>query len=261
MGPKLKMAVFLLATCLLGLALGMAAPNPDAAGIDQALQDCTCDRIVQWTVYDADTLKNCKIYCGHRSTIDAPYIRIAGYDAWEVSRRRRTVNVTDAEIERGKQATSEFAAMLDQAAAVLLTEPPKRDPYGRNGGYLRLLQPDGTIILLESYAIAHGWDRTVDEQDKPRSNVRQTSLRVAVMDAAFQIGDVVAWRSGGALLVGVVSGVRSFGGGTWYDVVAASGRRLCLPAGMLVAPIGHVCSSAPTLAWSTVSLPPPPTPS
>lgn len=81
---------------------------------------------------------------------------------------------------------------------------------------------------------------------EPAKKTQQTPSQaatkaVAASRPAYQPGDVVAWRSGGALAVGVVSAARSFGGETMYDVVAASGRRLRLPSWMLVAPIGHIC--------------------
>lgn len=55
------------------------------------------------------------------------------YDAWEISRRRKTVKVDEAEIAKGERATADLQQLLDSAQRVYVLPPAGkgRDPYGR----------------------------------------------------------------------------------------------------------------------------------
>lgn len=57
-------------------------------------------------------------------------VRAFGYDAWEVTKTRQTVNVTDAEIVKGKAARDDLLALI-QAGELWLEDSGERDPYGR----------------------------------------------------------------------------------------------------------------------------------
>ena len=63
-------------------------------------------------------------------TIRDKTIRAADFDAWELSRARRTVNVTGVEIERGKRAKAALEELFAQGTPYA-TDTGKQDVYGR----------------------------------------------------------------------------------------------------------------------------------
>ena len=56
-------------------------------------------------------------------------IRMVDYDAWESSKIRRSVNVTDEEVRKGKLETIDLREHL--RGKVLMISPKGRDHYGR----------------------------------------------------------------------------------------------------------------------------------
>ena len=85
-------------------------------------------------------------------------VRMQGYDAWEISKKRKTVRVTDAEIERGKAAREALVQILSAAEAVYLTPSDRHDPYGRLTAYVSLLY-DGQLIEVSEWMREHGHTR------------------------------------------------------------------------------------------------------
>jgi endonuclease YncB( thermonuclease family) len=81
-------------------------------------------------ITDGDTFK-CDIALGFDTVIEDQAVRINAYDAWETSRRRQTVKITDAELAKGMQAKAALANLLHHADHVGLVEVKGRDPYGR----------------------------------------------------------------------------------------------------------------------------------
>jgi endonuclease YncB( thermonuclease family) len=81
------------------------------------------------SVHDADTIS---------ATIHLPFgvdlpdrpLRAFGYDAWEVSRIRQTIYVSDDEIKKGLKARNEFNDLL-KTGKLFVEETNQRDPYGR----------------------------------------------------------------------------------------------------------------------------------
>ena len=83
------------------------------------------------TVHDADTF-TADIDLGFGLTYKNQSCRLYNFDAWEVSRTRTSVTVTDAEIIRGKQARDVLRRMLAEAKTVMVvSRKPVREKYGR----------------------------------------------------------------------------------------------------------------------------------
>lgn len=85
-------------------------------------------------VHDADSPK-VTIHLPFGVDLPNRTIRAVGYDAWEVSKVRRTVVVTDAEIKRGKYARDELAKLIAQGT-LYVQEAAQLDPYGRTNAVL-----------------------------------------------------------------------------------------------------------------------------
>lgn len=81
-------------------------------------------------ITDGDTFK-CDIALGFDVVLHDQSVRIKGFDAWESTRRRRTVRVTERELGKGLEAKAALANLLHHAEHVGLVEADGRDPYGR----------------------------------------------------------------------------------------------------------------------------------
>ena len=103
------------------------------------------------TVYDGDTLVDCDIDLGFNVTLRQQDVRLLGFDAAEVSRVRRGIVITEAEIALGKQARDELREMLVDGQPYLAPPPhgDKADPFGRQHGYLYVLIGDEWIDVAE----------------------------------------------------------------------------------------------------------------
>ena len=88
-------------------------------------------------VLDGDTLR-ATISLGYDTYIKKD-VRCLYYDAWEISKHRRTVEVTDEEIIKGKVAQVELEKLIKSADRVYI-EPgkPLFDSYGRVLGKLMI---------------------------------------------------------------------------------------------------------------------------
>lgn len=149
--------VLLLVVCLVGVVGGFSEGKAAESERPIDLTVATMNRVYVLEVIDGDTIRG-NIDLGYDVRLMDQRIRLEGFDAWEVSRIRQTVEVTDEEIIKGKKARSELARLIDDAEAVLL-QGEKRGAYGRIEGYLRLVQPSGPTLSVEGYMIEHGHDR------------------------------------------------------------------------------------------------------
>lgn len=91
-------------------------------------------------------------------TLTDQSVRMQGFDAWEVTRTRQTVRVTDAEIERGKAARDALKRLLETADAVYLSPADERDPYGRLPAFV-VVWYDGKLIEVSAWMTEHGHAR------------------------------------------------------------------------------------------------------
>ncbi len=81
-------------------------------------------------VIDGDTLE-ADIDLPMRVTLRQEMIRCTDYDAWESSKRRRSVNVTDEEVVKGKKATEALKSLIASGQLMVQLEEDDRDVYGR----------------------------------------------------------------------------------------------------------------------------------
>lgn len=113
-----------IATLLVGIFAAeheeIPAPHPDVVR-QYELTDIA--------VIDGDTIR-ADIPLGFGVVLDDVTIRFADYDAWESSKRRRSVRVTDEEVERGKEAT-DFLKRRIAGGIAIREHTPARDRYGR----------------------------------------------------------------------------------------------------------------------------------
>lgn len=115
-------------------------------------------------VLDADTVKG---------SIHLPFggllmtnrsIRAHGYDAWETSRRRRVLNLTEEqwqlEIQRGQKARKELVELLNGGRLYVSPIPQVEDidPYDRVDARW-LIVKDGVPCKVEDVAQQKGWVR------------------------------------------------------------------------------------------------------
>ena len=104
------------------LFLLVSTPKPPGAEGAQPLSEIT--------VMDGDTLR-ADIDLGYGVTLKHQTVRMMGFDAWEISKHRQTITVTDDEIVKGNLAKAALTKMIDDAKTVEARESGKKDPYGR----------------------------------------------------------------------------------------------------------------------------------
>lgn len=103
-------------------------------------------------LHDGDTITRGSIDLGWGRSLtigpdgESPGIRAFGYDAWEVTRGRRTVEVTEAEITKGLKARDELSGLI-QSGQLYAEDPGERDPYGRVSAILWVKQGQRWIYL------------------------------------------------------------------------------------------------------------------
>ena len=101
-------------------------------------------------VLDGDTVEG-TIELGFGVQLASQSIRCLGYDAWESSKRRRSVKVTDEEVVKGKLA-SKYMEDLVKGPVWVVPGKRERDNYGRVRGELYVLvdgKPVGVADLME----------------------------------------------------------------------------------------------------------------
>jgi endonuclease YncB( thermonuclease family) len=98
-------------------------------------------------VKDGDTLALDYVQLPWKTGLVAVDLRCAGYDAWEITHKRKSVSVSGSEIEKGKQAKYFLEELVeDTIQAYLKPEQPEFDCYGRLLGYLYLTLRNGTTV-------------------------------------------------------------------------------------------------------------------
>lgn len=79
---------------------------------------------------DGDTIVG-SIHFPWGVTLRDQTIRAATFDAWESARYRRTVEITDEELRKGRRATEALSDLLDSGRLYVSPVRPERDAYGR----------------------------------------------------------------------------------------------------------------------------------
>lgn len=123
-------------------------------------------RLTVAKVYDGDTI-TADVALGFQVTLSAQSIRLGGYDAWEISRTRQTVQVTDEEIERGRLAKAVLAELLGKHPdrVYLKPEGSGRGAYNRLTGRVVIYPRSGPEIDVAEYMKARGHDRGTEETE------------------------------------------------------------------------------------------------
>jgi endonuclease YncB( thermonuclease family) len=117
----------------------------------------TCEVLHNTRVIDGDTIQ-ADICLGAGVYIENETIRLVGFDAWEATKRRRSVDVTDDEVAKGEKAKDALDSLIGNGGTRILA-CEGRDVYGRILGRLFVVQDDGTIVDIAARMIAGGHDR------------------------------------------------------------------------------------------------------
>lgn len=108
-------------------------------------------------VHDADTLTDGVIRLPFSAAIAGRSIR-ADYDAWEITKGRQTVKVSDEEIVKGKAARDALVELL-KTSTLYISELPKGadvDPYDRVDAVWWVRSADGRVSRVGDWARAGG---------------------------------------------------------------------------------------------------------
>lgn len=105
-------------------------------------------------VIDGDTIR-ADIRLGYDVVLARQTIRADNYDAWEKSRARRTVDVTDEEIAAGKRAAADLAELVRTAQHVWLVPGEGREPHGRRLGHWIIDTAEGEEIDVGPWMRRH----------------------------------------------------------------------------------------------------------
>lgn len=146
---------------LLGLLLAAATLMGEEPAVPIKELPPILNRIDNIRVKDGDTIQ-ADIYLGFDVILTDQSIRCLDYDAWEASKRRRSVRVTDKEVEKGLEA-KEFLVSLSEENTLYVEENEKRsrDNYGRILGRVFLVSPEKGLRSLSVIMKAEGHDRNV----------------------------------------------------------------------------------------------------
>jgi endonuclease YncB( thermonuclease family) len=102
------------------------------------------------SIHDADTLR-VNVLLPFGITLRDKSIRAFGYDAWEVSRTRQTVKVTENEIVKGKAARAALAKLIE-TGTLYVVDSTAADPYGRTSAWLYVRRKDdGRFVSVAAY--------------------------------------------------------------------------------------------------------------
>ena len=85
-------------------------------------------------IIDGDTIE-ASIDLPWDITIRKQSIRFLEFDAWEISRRRQGVDITDAELIKGQKAADDLKEILDTAYEITI-RGSERDSFGRILAYV-----------------------------------------------------------------------------------------------------------------------------
>lgn len=110
-------------------------------------------RCTDVVILDGDSVR-ADISLGFGVVLPDRVIRAAGMDAWESSRHRRTVVVTDDELSRGRLATAALAGLV-QSGSLYAVDSGRRDPYGRLSAYLWVYR-GGEWIEVKAFMASGG---------------------------------------------------------------------------------------------------------
>ena len=115
-----------------------AAADPPACYVECAVT----------SIHDGDTI-TVDVLFPWGVTLRDQSVRMAGFDAPEITRTRRTVRVTADELRRGAKARDALQGLIESADAVYLSPAAKRDPYGRLPAFVHVWFEGKLISVAE----------------------------------------------------------------------------------------------------------------
>ena len=114
-------------------------------------------------VLDGDTVEG-TISLGWDVQLSKQVVRCLSYDAWESSKRRRSVKVTDEEVQKGKLA-AEYMRELSEGGVWVREGKRSRDNYGRILGELYVAR-EGKLYEVADLMRAAGHCRVDPDKAK-----------------------------------------------------------------------------------------------
>lgn len=168
-------AVFVGLPLLCGYMLADITPLPQNAPTlappqvtlgQEIVSQRTCEVLHNSRVIDGDTIQ-ADIHLGAGVLIENETIRLSGLDAWERTKRRRTVDVSDSEVTKGERATESLDSLIGNGGTRILA-CEGRDVYGRILGRLYVVKDDGSIVDVAREMIARNHDRTTKPDGSKR---------------------------------------------------------------------------------------------
>ncbi len=111
-------------------------------------------------VLDGDTVR-ADVILGFSIALLNESIRLQGFDAWETSRRRRTVTITDEELKKGQVAKKDLMDLLEKhkGRVYLMKFGDGRGVYGRLTGFLVVYPKKGDPIEIKLWMRERGHQR------------------------------------------------------------------------------------------------------
>jgi endonuclease YncB( thermonuclease family) len=118
--------------------------------------------VVPTKVKDGDTFI-CDVDLGWRNMWEHGVdVRVMGFDAWENSYHRKTVNITPQEIVKGNLAKIALEKVFRTAKLVQVIQPKDKDTYGRT---LLWVYVDGKELGALMRGMGH--ERDKDKEETP----------------------------------------------------------------------------------------------
>lgn len=134
---------------------------PEALMTNSEWPAVTYYRLRNVRVVDGDTLE-ADIDLPMRVTLRQEMIRCVDYDAWEANKRRRSVNVTDEEVVKGKAATEALKDLIESGRLLVQLEEDDRDVYGRVLARL-FIAKNNTLLSVADWMTTEGHTRTQEK--------------------------------------------------------------------------------------------------
>jgi len=108
--------------------------------------------------------------------------RLLDFDAWEISRKRKTVKFDSNELEKGRKAKVELENLIKDGEVFFeAKDGDEIDPYGRPLARMFVLK-DGQMIEVSKYMKERGHDRTKSNSNAPKGASRNKRY-------SYKIGD------------------------------------------------------------------------
>lgn len=121
-------------------------------------------KVVVKDIHDADTL-TVDIIMDYNVGIFDVSMRLMDFDAYEITKTRRTVEYYPDELELGRKARTELVTLLKEARKVYI-EPGEIAVYARYEGRLFVVTKTGITIEVSKFMKERGHDRTLDPRFK-----------------------------------------------------------------------------------------------